>query len=483
MSEGFLVIDAGSGSVKTFFVSPSGVILRSVESLWDRDNWSAEKARPVILESIRELDLESCLVHGISVTSMREEFVLVKEDGKEIQYILSLESKKHGEKILAEYGEQMYDSSGHWPVPDWIAGAILPWLNEEHPRKMAGTESVLMISDWVNHILCGKACTDGTSACETALYDISNNNWNWSLIEELGLPSHIFPEVKINASRVGEVSGEIASFTGLPNKTPVIMGGADTQCGLLGMGTRLGDIAAVGGTTTPVQYVVDKPILDTNRRTWSNNHIIENQWILESNCGYTGRAVRGAKENLGLSGYSELNREAGNVPPGSKGLQSYLGPHKFNAGPPYWEIDKLGDIPVKQTIVGLNNPSKGEQVRSIFESNSYAVKANLLQISEITGKEFSRLLFCGGNSKSSLWMQIQADVLGIPVVVPEVNDGTAIGTAILASVGSGYYSSIDEAVTKMVRLQDQVLPAPVHVEDYKTHYTGWMNTRKTLAES
>jgi sugar (pentulose or hexulose) kinase len=482
MSEGFLVIDAGSGSVKTFFVSPSGEIIRSTESLWDRDNWSAEKARTIILETIRKLDLASSTVHAVSVTSMREEFVLVNKDGKEVQYTLSPASKQHGENVLAEYGESMYDSSGHWPVPDWIVGAILPWLNDEHPKKIAETKSVLMISDWVNHILCGEACTDGTSACETSLYDIKSNNWNWNLIEELGLPSHIFPEVKNNASRVGEVSEKIASTTGLPSKTPVIMGGADTQCGLLGMGARLGDIAAVGGTTTPVQYIVDNPIIDKNRRTWSNNHLVENQWILESNGGYTGRAVREAKESLGFSGYSELNKEAMNVRAGSKGLHSYLGPHRFNAGPPYWEMDKLGDIPVKQTIVGASNPSRGQQVRSILESNSYAVKANLLQIAEISGVEFSKLLFCGGNTKSSLWMQIQADVLDIPVIVPEVNDGTAIGTAVLASVGSGYYSLIDEAVSNMVRLRTPVIPDPTHVKEYKGHYESWMETRKSLAQ-
>lgn len=483
MSDGFLVIDAGSGSVKTFLVSPSGAILRSAESLWNRDNWSAEKARPVILNTIRKLELGSfSQVHGVSVTSMREEFVLLDKHGEEIHYELSPASKKHGETVLYKHGEHLYESSGHWPVPNWIAGAILPWINEVNPEKIKDTFSVLMISDWVNYLLCGETCTEGTSACETALYDIKINNWNWELVEELGLPSSIFPEVKINASRVGEVSKEISQTTGLPSKTPVILGGADTQCGLLGMGAGLGDIAAVGGTTTPVQYVVDNPVIDPKRRTWSNNHLIKNQWIIESNCGYTGRAVRWAKENLGLSDYAQLNNEAAKIQAGSNGLYSYLGPHLFDAGPPYWESDQLGDTPVKQGIIGRKNPSKGEQVRSILESNSFAVKANLDQISEITGDQFSSIMFCGGNTKSRLWMQIQADVLDMPVIVPRVNDGTAIGTAILASAGSGYYPSINEAVKNMVSLRDPVIPEPGQVKQYKTHYTNWMENRKLLAQ-
>ena len=105
------------------------------------------------------------------------------------------------------------------------------------------------------------------------------------------------------------------------------------------------------------------------------------------------------------------------------------------------------------------------------------------QLMEITRKEVSRLMFCGGNTKSSLWMQIQADVLGIPVVVPEINDGTAMGTAILASIGSDYYSSIGEAVSEMVRLREPVMPNQSNVKAYKNHYKAWIETRNSLIQS
>lgn len=483
MKEGFLVVDAGSGSVKTFFISPKGELLRSSESLWNRDNWTADKARPIILQTIRnmKLDYESTTIHGISVTSMREEFVLLDKDGKEVQYKLSPSSQKHGEKTLQQYGEAMYESSGHWPVPNWITGSILPWLLSERKDKMSKVSSVLMISDWVNHILCGETYTDGTSACETALYNISTNDWGWNLINELGLPPSIFPEVKSNASRIGQITQKISSISGLPTGIPVLMGGADTQCGLLGMGTGLHEVAAVGGTTTPVQLIVDSPIIDSKKRTWSNNHLIPDQWIVESNSGYTGRGVRWARENLGYDNYDQLNEEASKIKPGSDGLLSYLGPHKFNAGPPFWEMDKLGDLPVKQTTHGINNPNRAVQSRSIIESNCYAVKANLDQICEITGQKVSEIKFCGGNSKSKLWMQVQADVLDLPVRIPQVHDSTAIGTAILASVGSGYYSSISQGVSEMVKQRPVLSPNPENVVKYRHYFRKWMDTRKDLA--
>ena len=375
----------------------------------------------------------------------------------------------------------MYDESGHWPVPNWIAGDVLPWINERHPELLKRTRSVLMLSDWVNHKLTGEAYTDGTSACETALFDVRNNDWSWSIIDELNLPDSIFPVVKTNSSRIGEITEKIAQITGLPHGTPVFMGGADTQCGLLGMGVKENEVAAVGGTTTPVQMITDSPVFDEKRRTWTNNHAINNDWILESNAGYTRRAVRWARNEPGFYDYQQLSRKAESIPVGSNGVLSYLGCHIFDSGPTYWEMDELGDLPVPRTVTGKEVYNRAEVARSVLESNSYAVRGNMEQLEEISGAEFEFLKFCGGNSKSDLWMQIQADILGVPVEIPETRDGTAIGTAILAAVGSGYYGSTGDAVSEMVRFREPVIPNEKRHTEYKKQYQNWLETRRHLS--
>jgi sugar (pentulose or hexulose) kinase len=110
VDDGFLVIDAGSGSVKSFLVNPSGIIIKHAEVNWDRETWTAEKGWPLIVDSIRRLGIGSSdiYVHGVSVTSMREEFILVDEKG-EIQYSLSPESKDHGEdRTLGQGGVRFH---------------------------------------------------------------------------------------------------------------------------------------------------------------------------------------------------------------------------------------------------------------------------------------------------------------------------------------------------------------------------------------
>jgi autoinducer 2 (AI-2) kinase len=464
VDEVFLAIDAGSGSVKTFLVSPRGVIIRRSEVNWDRETWTAETGWTMIINALKRLEISSSNFNilGISVTSMREEFILIDDRQNNVKY-------------------NLYES-GHWPVPNWIAGAVLPWFNEMHPESMKRIKYVLMLSDWVNNKLTGKACTDGTSACETALFDVRNNDWSWSIIDELNLPNSIFPEVITNSSKIGEITEKIAQITGLPHETPVFMGGADTQCGLLGMGTKENEVAAVGGTTTPVQMITGSPVFDGKRRTWTNNHVIDKEWILESNAGYTGRAVSWALNEQGFNEYQQLNKEAESIPIGSNGVLSYLGCHIFDSGPTYWETDMLGDMPVPMTVTGKKVYNRAEVARAILESNSYAVKGNMEQLEKISDTNFEYMKFCGGNSKSDLWMQIQADVLGIPVKIPETRDGTAIGTAILAAVGSGFYGSTDEAVSMMVRFREPVTPNEERHKKYSKKHQIWLETRKHISK-
>ena len=480
IEEAFLVIDAGSGSVKAFLISPTGSIINRSERLWDRSNWNCDEAWKLILESIFELATGfNGDILGISSTSMREEFILLDETGKELSYRLSDESMKRGYKVLEVCGKEMYNSSGHWPVPNWMAGAILPWLMDSAHDMFDKVSTILMVSDWVNFKLCGETATEGSSACETSLFNISKYNWDWHIIEALGVPRDIFPKVYRNGEMLGTLSYEVS---GIPEGTPVVIGGADTQCGLLGMGTLSGDVAAVGGTTTPVQIVTEKPVFDTECRTWSNNYLIEDQWILESNVGYTGRGIRWLRDEFMREDrdYSRINQLAEKVSIGSDGVLAYLGPHVFNSGPPYWSMDNLGDMPVDPTITGNHRFNVSILARAIIEANSYGVRANLAQLQDITQVELDVLKFGGGNSRSELWMQIQADVLGVPVKVPLVHDASAVGTAVLASIGTGYYADVDEAVRAMVKLGRVYEPRKDASEKYDVQYRRWMATREKL---
>jgi sugar (pentulose or hexulose) kinase len=225
-------------------------------------------------------------------------------------------------------------------------------------------------------------------------------------------------------------------------------------------------------------------VTDPLRRLWTNVHVEDGRWTLESNAGFTGRSIKWLKSFMASDEeYDALNRDAGLVTPGSNGLLTYLGAHVFDSGPPYWEHDRLGNRNVPPTITGKSGFSRGELARSIIESNCYAVRANLEQLTEVSGSKFTCLKFCGGNSMSALWVQTQADVLGVPVITPEVSEGTAVGAAALASVGSGFYKDMGQALNAMVRLMKPVSPDEERSTSYESLYRGWRAVRERLHET
>jgi sugar (pentulose or hexulose) kinase len=161
--EAFLIIDSGSGGVKSLIVSPTGYILERSEYVWDRKRWNSNDAWMMITSSVSDL------IHGkefdiqaVCCTGMREEFVLIDPDGEEIKVPLSDESRRYGYRILEEFGEEMYKRSGHWPVPNWMAASILPWLKDKRTESYNRISSILMISDWVNFKLTGVKATERT---------------------------------------------------------------------------------------------------------------------------------------------------------------------------------------------------------------------------------------------------------------------------------------------------------------------------------
>jgi autoinducer 2 (AI-2) kinase len=131
--------------------------------------------------------------------------------------------------------------------------------------------------------------------------------------------------------------------------------------------------------------------------------------------------------------------------------------------------------------VGSSKFTRGDLARAIIEANCYAVRANLEQLCEITSLKVKGLGFCGGNSKSELWNEIQSAVIDKPVIVPRERDASAVGAAICAAVGAGIYKSISEATKAMVHLEEPVRVTKELSSTYDRLYSSWVETRHRLS--
>ena len=191
-------------------------------------------------------------------------------------------------------------------------------------------------------------------------------------------------------------------------------GGADTQCSLLGAGAvEPGDVAAILGTTTPVQAVVAEPLLDPAANLWAGCHVVPDRWVIESNAGSTGDAYLWL---LDLLVHTDGDRHAraeelASANPDS-GTFTFIGPRIFDLNE--LRPDMPGGLLFRFPTLQLR-PSAGDLLRAFFESVAYAVRANLAQIEAVTGRPTTRLIVGGGMSRNDLLMQLVADVSGLPL--------------------------------------------------------------------
>jgi autoinducer 2 (AI-2) kinase len=234
----------------------------------------------------------------------------------------------------------------------------------------------------------------------------------------------------------------------LPAGIPVHVGGADTQCALLGAGAaEAGQAAVTLGTTSPVQVVVANPVLDPGENLWAGCHVVPDRWVLESNCGSSGDAFEWLLDLL-LPGAQDRYLEA-------EALAGAAGPSSVFAfvGPRVFDLTKIRpDLPgaLLFPFPSLQlRPDRGQLIRAMMESIAFAVRANLEQIETVSPGSVASLRAGGGMSRSSLLIQLIADATGLPVERAQVAETTAMGCTALVCGAAGVYGDASEAARAM----------------------------------
>jgi autoinducer 2 (AI-2) kinase len=488
-------IDAGTGAGRCLLVSLDGKEVYSAYREWSYYNppdapggmeFAAGDFWRTICETVQAAMRQGSINGGdivaVSTTSQREGVVLLDRDGKEIYAGPNLDSRAEAESawLVERYGERLYQVSGHWPEAMFAPSRLL-WLKEYRPAIYKAVARLLLINDWVIYRLSGEFSSEPSNACETLLYDIADQAWSGELAAELGIDPSILAPVVPAGTVVGRVTARAAAETGLAAGTPVVVGGADTQCGLLGMGViNPGEMAAVAGTTTPVQMVTGTPVLDPERRMWSGCHVVPGQWVLESNARATGISYRwlrdafptdrkGPDNGPGGDEFMRLNAAAAAVPPGANGVMAFAGPLISNVSRDYsLQNGFIGIRPRRPDISG-----RKEFARAILENMAYAIRGNIEQITAVTGSDPERICVGGGSAASSVWLEILAAITNRTLVIPRCREVSSIGCAVCAGVGAGVYPDFTTGAAALVTIAENVIPNIRLATEYGALYEKW----------
>jgi len=486
-----LSLDFGTGAGRCYLVSTDGET--SFETYQEWEYQYPPEAQPggsefnteafwsvlagLIQKTIQKSGVHPANIAGISSTSQREGVVFLDKSGHELYAGPNLDMRFPDDKdaFEAQFAEKIHASCGHWPFPMFLPYRLL-WFKQHKPDVFEKIATVVLLNNWMLYRLCGIAAAEPSNGIETLLVNLNSRDWNTDLIEEIGLPKSMLPPVYESGTRIGLVTASAAKQTSLAAGTPVILGGADSQCGLLGSGvTEDGGMGVVLGTYGPLQMVVPGPVFAKPELIWSGCHVIPEKWVIESTSMEAGQTFRWIRDvfypHEHGDVYTQMSLEAAASPIGANQVRAYLGPRLPNYR--HLEFECPGGFTLRlPTTPGRN--SRGDFSRAAIEAVSFGVKLNSDRLQKAAGRELTSLNASGGLSKSAVMVEALSNLLEVTVSVPEQKEGSAIGAAICAGVGAGIFANMTEGVKALVRYQKTQSPETGKVRQYQDLFADWM---------
>lgn len=430
----YLVIDVGTSSLRALVMDEQATIVDSrVRSLRAPEFFAAESLWTVLCEMASDLEPARQGVSAVVVSSLLG-WVGIDRRGEAVTpcYTYAHACLDAYRAIRwEEFAEEICFTAGRRPNPELGIFQLLHVKNTT-PDIYRQITDLVSLKDYINLKLTGRAAMDRTSAAYTMAYDIRAGKWNSALLSLLGVDESKMPELLKPTDLLGAVSGTAAKSTGLREGTPVVVGSVDGSTGILGAGgLKPGTLVSVMGTTDTSFLVSDVPLRDKTNSLVLNPHVIPNRWLLGGPTGVYGGAVEWLQRTLLSESRSldELTREAEKLPRGSEGVVVF--PTLAGERAPFWQPRLMG------TILGLEaKHTPAHLFRGILEANAYVLRY-MLDLAQGAGGDISRVISIGGGSKNSLWLQIKAEVLGMPVIRTTVREATARGSCLLAQMALG----------------------------------------------
>lgn len=347
-----------------------------------------------------------------------------------------------------------------------LAQPALSWMDvrvsQPYEHVNPDVAYIVASSGYITHRLTGEK--KDTVANYEGGWPVDTDTWQWSenpqAYKDTGMKREMLFDLVMPGDILGKVTEEASRVTGFPAGLPVVATSNDKAVEGLGTGCMGETTACVSLGTYTAAMMEGKENLKGTSYVWPKFSCVPNKYLYDSNGIRRGMwTVSWFKEILGegyekealakgISAEELLSEEAEQTPEGADGLMTVL--------------DWLAPVDArykKGVMLGFDGRhTRGHMYRSILEAVALTMKKHVDDMCGELGVALDKIIITGGGSNSDLFMQIFADVFGIPAVRNEVNGAAGLGAAICAAVAGKVYDSFEEAVEHMVRIQDTFLP-------------------------
>jgi glycerol kinase len=457
-----LALDQGTSSSRAVIVDVSSNILavaqRELPQIYPQPGWVEQDPEAIWssqLAAIRAVMEQAHLathdIAAVGITNQRETTIVWdRVTGQPIFNALVWQDRRSAplcDLLKSQGHEPLFQRKTGLIFDAYFSGSKIRWLldNVEGARARADAGELCFgtVDAWLIWKLTGglRHVTDVTNASRTLLFNIHTLDWDDELLKIFDIPRSMMPTVVAS-------SGECAKIGALLPGVPICGIAGDQQAALLGqMCLRPGMVKNTYGTGCfMLMQTGEKPVASSNRLlttiAWQINGKVA--YALEGSVFIGGAAVQWLRDGLGMIGSSaEVEALAASVPDNG-GV--YFVPALSGMGAPYWDANARG------LIIGLTRgTTRAHIARATLEGIALQVTDILAAMQADSGIAIHELRVDGGASANKLLMQMQADLLGVPVVQSSTPESTVMGAAFLAGLGSGYWKSLDDLESRWTR--------------------------------
>jgi xylulokinase len=469
----YIGIDLGTSAVKLLLMDEAGKICNIVSKeyplYFPQPGWSEQNPEDWYTQTItgmeeltRDCDKRQIAgisfggqMHGLVVLDDKDQVIrpaILWNDGrteKETNYL----NEVIGKEKLSEY-------TANVAFAGFTAPKIL-WMKKNEPENFAKIAKIMLPKDYLAYRLSGVHCTDYSDASGMLLLDVKNKCWSKEMMEICHVTEKQLPDLYESYDVVGTLKDNIAGTLNLSKDVKVIAGAGDNAAAAVGTGTVGEGMCNISLGTSGTIFISSKTFgVDEHNALHSFDHADGYYHLMGCMLSAASCNKWWMDEILKTKDYT---KEQESIVKLGENHVFYL-PYLMGERSPH------NDPKARAMFIGMTmDTTREEMTQAILEGVTFGLRDSL-EVARSMGIQIVRTKICGGGAKSPLWKKIIANVMNLRVDVIESEEGPGYGAAILAAVGCGEYSSVEEAANKIVKVVDTVEPEAELVEKYEERY-------------
>lgn len=484
-------VDLGTSATKTVLFDESGNIITSSIKEYplyqEKNGWAEQDANDwweAACITIKDVILKSGInnhdIVGLGLSGQMHGLVMLDKNGNLLRKSIiwcDQRTAKECEEITRKVGkEKLIQITANPALTGFTASKIL-WVRNNEPLVYENCAHILLPKDYVRYKLTGEFATEVSDASGMQLLDIKNRKWSDEVLKKLNIDKSMLAAVYESPEITGCINSFASSLTGLAEGTPVAGGAGDNAAAAIGTGTVIDKRAFTTLGTSGVVFAHTSSLhIDSKGRVHTFCAAVPNEWHVMGVTQAAGLSLKWFRNNFYADkSYKELDAIAEKIPIGAERLL-FL-PYLMGERTPHLDPD------CRAAFIGLSAiHTKEHMLRAVLEGVSYSQKDSLEVLREM-GIEIEEMLACGGGGSSPLWRQMLSDIYNCPVKTSASTESAALGAAILAGVGTGLYSSVQEACAAIVKTQQTYQPVKENNLKYEKFYKVYKDLYSSLKDS